>query len=112
MLSNGHWLINGVGFADVNNRVLAQPQRGKVELWSLENNSGGWSHPIHIHLVDFQIKSRTDGRGVVTPYEAKALKDVVVLGPNEKVTILAQFSPHHGLYMFHCKSLPNSPELL
>jgi bilirubin oxidase len=46
--SNGEWLINGVGFADVQNRVLAKPPRGKVELWELENGSGGWSHPVSI----------------------------------------------------------------
>lgn len=101
----GEWTINGVTFADVQNRILAKPPRGKVEMWSLENNSGGWSHPIHIHLVDFQIVERVDGRGVVTPQEQRSLKDVVVLGPNEKVKVIAQFQPHDGLYMFHCHNL-------
>ena len=57
--SNGQWLINGVGFEDVANRVLAKPTRGTVERWRLVNRSGGWSHPIHVHLVDFQVVSRT-----------------------------------------------------
>ncbi|KAF2841300.1 hypothetical protein M501DRAFT_1055439 [Patellaria atrata CBS 101060] len=103
--TNSEWRINGVGFADVANRILARPQRGKVELWKLENGSGGWSHPIHIHLVDFQIKSRVGGRNAVSAYEQKALKDVVSLGPNEAVTVLMQFQPHHGVYMFHCHNL-------
>jgi len=42
--TNGEWRINGVGFADVKNRILAKPQRGNLELWELENSSGGWSH--------------------------------------------------------------------
>ena len=85
--SNGQWLINGVGFADVQNRILAKPKRGTVERWRLINKSGGWSHPIHIHLVDFQIVSRAGGRGAVAPYEAAALKDVAYLGENEEVEV-------------------------
>ncbi|OZJ01357.1 hypothetical protein BZG36_05689, partial [Bifiguratus adelaidae] len=46
----GDWTINGVTFNDINNRILARPPRGTVQLWRLENNSGGWSHPIHVHL--------------------------------------------------------------
>lgn len=41
--SNGQWLINGVGFEDVKNRVVAFPPRGKVQRWRLTNKSGGMS---------------------------------------------------------------------
>lgn len=85
--NNGQWLINGVGFADVANRILARPQRGQVERWRLINQSRGWSHPIHIHMVDFQVISRSGGRGAVETYEAAALKDVVYLGENEQVDV-------------------------
>ena len=102
---NGQWMVNGVTFADVNNRILAKPQRGAVEVWELENSSGGWSHPVHIHLVDFQILSRTGGKRGVLPYEKEALKDVVLLGENEKVTVIARYAPYDGVYMFHCHNL-------
>jgi hypothetical protein len=36
------------------------------------------SHPIHIHLVDFQVISRVNGKRGVLPYEAAAQQDVVV----------------------------------
>jgi spore coat protein A, manganese oxidase len=29
-----------------------------VQIWEIENSSGGWFHPTHIHLVDFKILSR------------------------------------------------------
>lgn len=45
--SNSEWQINGVGFEDAENRVLANVPRGTVEIWELENSSGGWTHPIH-----------------------------------------------------------------
>ncbi|KAH6638234.1 oxidase cueO precursor [Boeremia exigua] len=103
--SGGAWTVNGVTFADVNNRILAKPQRGAIEVWELENSSGGWSHPVHIHLVDFQILSRTGGKRPVLNYEKEALKDVVLLGENEKVTVIARYAPYDGVYMFHCHNL-------
>ncbi|KAM0813349.1 putative Bilirubin oxidase [Seiridium cardinale] len=103
--SNGEWLINGVGFADVENRVLAKVPRGTIEIWELENSSGGWSHPIHVHLVDFKVLKRTgSGRGVM-PYEEAGLKDVVWLGRGETVTVEAHYHPWNGVYMFHCHNL-------
>ncbi|RDW73850.1 hypothetical protein BP5796_07292 [Coleophoma crateriformis] len=102
---NGEWKINGVTFNDVNNRVLAKPPRGSVELWKLVNKSGGWSHPIHVHLVDFQVVSRQKGARGVQTYEAAALQDVVLLGQNEEVYVLARYTPWDGLYMFHCHNL-------
>ncbi|KAK0671729.1 Cupredoxin [Cercophora samala] len=104
--SNGEWQINGVVFADVNNRVLANVPRGKVEIWELENGGGGWSHPIHIHLVDFKVlwRSNDDDRQVYN-YEAQGLKDVVWLAPNEIVRVEAHYAPWDGVYMFHCHNL-------
>ncbi|KAA8914597.1 Cupredoxin [Sphaerosporella brunnea] len=111
---NFTWLINNVGFSDVYNRVLRNVPRGTIEKWIL-HGGGGWSHPIHIHLVDFQIVSRTaveprrngtaPGRSGVTPYEAAALKDVSAVGQNEEVTVLAKYAPWAGTYMFHCHNL-------
>jgi bilirubin oxidase len=103
--SNGEWQVNGVTFADVKNRILAKPARGAIEIWQLENGSGGWSHPVHIHLVDFQILTRTGGTRGVLNYEKEALKDVVLLGENEVVTVIARYAPYDGVYMFHCHNL-------
>ena len=103
--SNSQWQINGIVFADVSNRVLANVPRGTVEVWELENSSGGWSHPIHIHLVDFKVLSRTNGDRPLYNYETQGLKDVVWLGPGETVKVEAHYAPWDGLYMFHCHNL-------
>ncbi|PNP51031.1 hypothetical protein THARTR1_08259 [Trichoderma harzianum] len=100
--SDDEWVINGVPFSDVKNRVLAAPQSGASEVWVLENHNPYWSHPIHVHLVDFQLISRSGGRNTVEPYEKAALKDIAVLGPGETVTIAVSFAPFSGVYMFHC----------
>ncbi|KAK2007728.1 bilirubin oxidase [Colletotrichum eremochloae] len=102
--TNGEWRINGVGFADVENRVLANVPRGSVQIWELENSSDGWSHPIHVHLVDFKVIARDGDRGVM-PYEAEGLKDVVWLGRGESVLVEAHYAPWDGVYMFHCHNL-------
>ncbi|KAF2006623.1 Cupredoxin [Amniculicola lignicola CBS 123094] len=103
--TDSEWRINGIGFADVENRVLANVPRGTVEIWELENSSGGWTHPIHVHLVDFRVLSRSDGDRGVQNYESAGLKDVVWLAKGETVTVEAHYAPWNGVYMFHCHNL-------
>lgn len=105
MGGDAEWTVNGVSFNDVNNRVLARPPQGAVELWELRHVGGPGVHPVHVHLVDFQVVSRSGGSRGVLPYEAAGLKDVVLLEPGETVQVLAYYGPWNGLYMFHCHNL-------
>ncbi|KAK5126555.1 hypothetical protein LTR85_009489 [Meristemomyces frigidus] len=99
------WTINGVDFNDANNRILARPPQGTVELWELHHTGGPAVHPVHIHLVNMQVISRTGGSRGVLPYETAGLKDVVLLEPGETVRVLAYYGPWNGVYMFHCHNL-------
>ena len=45
-------------------KVLANPDLGDTEIWEIENKSGGWFHPVHIHLIDFKILNR-NGKAAV-----------------------------------------------
>jgi spore coat protein A, manganese oxidase len=103
---NGHWTINGRVWDEVvgsNYRsVLADPNLGDIEVWEFVNNSGGWFHPVHVHLVDFKILSR-NGRPAA-PYE-QGPKDVVYVGEGERVKLVMRFGPHEGRYMMHCHNL-------
>jgi spore coat protein A, manganese oxidase len=85
-------------------KVLADPDLNDVEIWEIENSSGGWFHPVHIHLVDFQILSR-NGRAPFN-YE-RGPKDVVYVGEGETVRLLMKFEHHRGRYMIHCHNLPH-----
>jgi FtsP/CotA-like multicopper oxidase with cupredoxin domain len=106
---HGHWTINGRTWVDVVDSgfqdVLARPKHNSVEVWTIANLSGGWFHPFHVHLIDFKLLSRTGGkRGGVQAFE-RGPKDVVYVGEDETVTIIARFGPQAGRYMMHCHNL-------
>lgn len=94
---NEEWVINGVGWADIEHRILTRPTLGADEIWELRHGGGNATHPIHIHLVDFQVLSRTGGRNAVRPYEAAGMKDVVWIAPSETVQVVARYAPWKGV---------------
>jgi spore coat protein A len=94
---NGHWTVNGETWEDVilsdYARVVANPGVGETQIWELENKSGGWFHPVHIHLIDFKILDR-NGKPPL-PHELGP-KDVVYVGENEKVRVIMKFDDTRG----------------
>ena len=100
------WTIDGETWADViasnYRKVMAEVELGATEIWEFENSSGGWFHPMHIHLIDFKIIGR-NGRAPFA-YE-KGPKDTVYVGEGETVRLLMKFGPHKGRYMVHCHNL-------
>lgn len=110
---NGLWTINGETWEDIEatnfQRVLGNPKPYDVEIWELTNKSGGWFHPLHIHLIDAKIIGRnTTKDGKAHPWEGGG-KDVFYLGENETVTAIMQFNTGDGnvggRYMLHCHNL-------
>jgi FtsP/CotA-like multicopper oxidase with cupredoxin domain len=97
---NGQWTVNGRPF-DLST-ISATPKRGTSEIWVLQNNSGAWQHPLHIHFEEFQILSRN---GVAPPITEKSRKDVVRLQFNEEVRFRMQFREWTGRYPFHCHNV-------
>jgi spore coat protein A len=110
--SGGQWTINRQTWDDVMasgfQLSLANPALDSVEIWELRNDSGGWTHPFHIHLVDFRVLDReVDRNGVrlpARPHE-RGPKDTVSLGENERVRVVVKFGPHAGRYMVHCHNV-------
>lgn len=94
LLSSGSWrtvVVVGVSsFLQSSVGVIYAPERDILTLFT--------GHPIHIHLVDFKVLSRSNDAGrTVLPYESAGLKDVVWLAPNEIVTVEAHYAPWDGL---------------
>jgi spore coat protein A, manganese oxidase len=111
--TNGNWAINGKTWKDVVNsnftQNVATPRLGETQVWEIENSSGGWFHPLHIHLIDFKIIGRSGGTGRVGPQE-NGPKDVVYVGEGETVRLLVKFQTpgdRVGRYMVHCHNLPH-----
>jgi spore coat protein A len=99
--------------------VTEQPRLDTTEIWSLVNVTED-SHPIHLHLVRFQILDRrnfdpfnyqSQGRIVFTgpplppdPSEA-GWKDTVRADPGMITRIIVRFEGYTGRYMWHCHIL-------
>ncbi|MBG6059382.1 spore coat protein A [Cryobacterium sp. MP_M5] len=108
---NGNWVINGDTWDTVEKsgftKLFGNPQPYDVEEWTIINASGGWFHPVHIHLIDAKITGRNTNGGKPFAWETGP-KDVFYAGENESITALMQFdtgADAGGRYMIHCHNL-------
>jgi spore coat protein A len=90
------WRINGQPFDP--SRMDARPKLNALEIWRLETD---FSHPLHLHLVHFQVLGHSGRPG---PYDM-GWKDTIDLGPGQTANILIRFTGYRGRYVFHCHNL-------
>lgn len=98
-------MINGAAFdPDVINFTVT---RGATEIWEVSNDDTDPSvdHSFHIHLVQFQVLSRTGSP--MLPDDA-GLKDTVRVPPGTSVKVQATFTDYLGKFVFHCHYLEHS----
>lgn len=99
--------------------VTEAPKLGTTEIWSIINPTRG-THPIHLHLVSFQVLDRRPfdlerynkfgdivytGPAVPPPPSEKGWKDTVQAHSGEVIRIAATFAPYSGRYVWHCHIL-------
>ncbi|WP_270181107.1 multicopper oxidase family protein [Alkalihalobacillus sp. CinArs1] len=99
--------------------ITEKPGLGDTEIWSLVNLSKA-THPIHLHLVKFQILDRqpfdgdvyekegrieTTGPRVKPDLNERGWKDTVRANPKEITRIIMKFTPYAGLFVWHCHIL-------
>src|SRR5262249_26056567 len=85
--------------------VTEAPTVGTTETWEI-NNFTEDAHPVHVHLVQFQVVDRTGVDGVVRgpePWET-GFTDTVIAYPGEVTRIRARFDIA-GLFVWHCHIL-------
>jgi spore coat protein A len=116
-----------------NGPITTQCKLGDTEVWHLINTTDD-AHPIHLHLVRFQVldRQRLDndgylkawgaerpgegpdpisvepylrGRRVKPPRQERGWKDTVRADPGEVVRIIARFVGSSGKYPWHCHIL-------
>ncbi|MFE9204128.1 multicopper oxidase family protein [Micromonospora sp. NPDC007230] len=88
------WLIGGQPFDPARTDVTVH--LGDIEVWRLIADV---HHPVHLHLVGFQVLSR-GGRQALA-HDA-GLKDTISLRPGESAEIITRFDGYRGRYLFHC----------
>jgi spore coat protein A len=99
--------------------ITEKPVLNSTEIWELVNLTDD-SHPIHLHLVRFQILNRrrfdafefqSKGElrftGPVVPPDANEMgwKDTVRCDPNMVTRIIVPFNGYAGRYVWHCHVL-------
>jgi hypothetical protein len=106
------WLINNLGWAT----ITEYPQLDTVEIWRFINDSGV-SHPMHLHLVHFQVLDRDgftkgpggeiipNGNPQPPPAEEAGWRDTAMVGPNEILRVIARFEKYKGRFAYHCHIL-------
>lgn len=96
-----------------------QPRLNTREIWNLINVTGD-THPIHLHLVHFQILDRRPfdvarlqqtgelvftGAAIPPRSNERGLKDTVRADPGMVTTIIARFGDFSGPFVWHCHIL-------
>jgi spore coat protein A len=84
------------------------PILGNREVWEFENPTNVM-HPMHVHLVRFQILSKTNlntGQPIpLEPWEENTWKDIVRIPANASARIIMDFEDYPGRFPQHCHIL-------
>jgi spore coat protein A len=105
------WLIDDLLWDDITDFVRI----GDTEIWSFTNFST-FTHPLHVHLVQFQILDRQNfnvvnnaavpsGPRVVPNANELGWKDTVQCPPLQITRVIAKFEGFAGTFPMHCHIL-------
>ena len=103
-MMGGH-KINNVTF-DLK-RIDEEVPAHQLEEWVINNETDEY-HPMHIHGLLFQVRSR-NGSAILPPSE-KGWKDTVLVNPRDTVRLLVRFDDYAGMYLFHCHNLEHEDD--
>ena len=97
-----YWAINGSRFDP--EHAQATPRLGDVEIWRFVYEKSPWkqTHPVHIHLVNFQILDRN---GQAPHDYERGWKDTLRLDSGDDVRVIMRFDGYRGRYLMHCHNL-------
>jgi spore coat protein A len=88
--------------------ITEYPTLGSTEIWQFEN-PGNVTHPMHVHLVMFQVLDKHDlTSGAPIPlkaWEQQSWKDTVEVPPGSRVRVIMRFDDYLGKFPYHCHIL-------
>jgi len=91
------WTINNLGWTD----ITEQPMLGTTEIWRF-NNQTGLAHPMHMHLVRFQVVDHPE----------LGWLDTVTVPAHQTVSVIAQFTDYPGKFPYHCHMLEHEDNMM
>jgi FtsP/CotA-like multicopper oxidase with cupredoxin domain len=97
---NGVWVINGES-VDLHTPI-ATIRLNTPQVWTFKNNSGGWWHPIHVHLEYMHVLTRNGKIPKANERGTFCRRDVVNLGPNDEIEAFFRFRDYPGRWLIHC----------
>jgi len=85
-----------------NDLITENPPVGAVQVWEIYNFTED-AHPIHVHLVQFEIVDRQpfEGSSYGPDQGESGFKDTVIAYPGEITRVKAKFDVP-GIYVWHC----------
>jgi FtsP/CotA-like multicopper oxidase with cupredoxin domain len=101
--NNGMWAVNGK-FMDCD-ETRVQVTQNSIEQWNINNNSGGWQHPVHIHFEEFQFLQINGQPPSNTPLVTVGRRDVIRLEHNMQTKCRWRFRDFVGKYPMHCHNV-------
>ncbi len=101
--SHGVFTINGEP-VDLE-RPVAISKKNTPEIWHIENSSGGWWHPIHIHSELQRVLKRNGKLPPLGERDGNARKDTVLLRGGEDADVFLRFRDFTGPFVFHCHNI-------
>jgi bilirubin oxidase len=115
------WLLNGKEFEMTAADATETVKMNTMQVIEFDNGytqsmgmgmMSGLPHPMHIHGQQFQIIERVvredrrkDYETVSKGFVDDGWKDVVLVMPGEKVTLLKRFDDYKGYFLYHCHNL-------
>ena len=91
------WTIDNRAWTD----ITEQPMLGTTEIWNFHNDTGT-AHPMHMHLVRFQVVGHPE----------LGWLDTVTVPAHEMVSVIATFSDYPGKFPYHCHMLEHEDNMM
>jgi spore coat protein A len=91
------WTIDNRAWSD----ITEQPMLGTTEIWNFHNDTGT-AHPMHMHLVRFQVVDHPE----------LGWLDTVTVPAHETVSVIATFSDYPGKFPYHCHMLEHEDNMM
>jgi spore coat protein A len=106
--------------------ISETPKLNTTEVWQFVNSTPD-THPIHLHLVEFQVVDRRPfdlsvyektgkivftGKVIAPDDNEMGWKDTVRANPGEVTRIVTRFTDYRGKYVWHCHILEHEDYMM